>query len=95
MPRPFRKGIACHGSMYTLPFCPELFVDLDNDTVDMGFDEDTMQPRTKPQLPEHDCKKLKEKLSKMAAGLSLLAGRMQGARTSYEKYLLTRVASSC
>ena len=36
MPRPFRKGIACHGSMYTLPFCPELFVDLDND-VPMSY----------------------------------------------------------
>ena len=31
MPRPFRKGIACHGSMSVCPFGPELFVDLNND----------------------------------------------------------------
>ena len=31
MPRPFKKGIACHGSMLTHPFSPDRFVDLDND----------------------------------------------------------------
>ena len=32
MPRPFRKGIACHGSMPVRPFSPESFVALYNDT---------------------------------------------------------------
>ena len=31
MPRPFRKGIACHSSMQTHHFSPESFVDLNND----------------------------------------------------------------
>ena len=31
MPRPFKKGIACHGSMHTLPFSSEWFVALYND----------------------------------------------------------------
>ena len=31
MPRPFRKGIACHGSMPVRPFSPESFVALYND----------------------------------------------------------------
>ena len=33
MPRPFKKGIACHGGKLTHPFSRELFVDLDNDDV--------------------------------------------------------------
>ena len=33
MPRPFRKGIACHGSMPVRPFSPESFVALYNDEL--------------------------------------------------------------
>ena len=31
MARPFKKGIACHGSMQTPPFSRLSFVDLNND----------------------------------------------------------------
>ena len=34
MPRPFKKGIACHGSMPVRPFSQVSFVDLYNDDVD-------------------------------------------------------------
>ena len=33
MPRAFRKGIACHGSMQTPPFSPESFVALNIDAI--------------------------------------------------------------
>ena len=33
MPRPFNKGITCHGSMHTLPFSHNRFVDLDDDVA--------------------------------------------------------------
>ena len=33
MPRPFRKGIACHGSMPVCPFSQDRFVALDNDDI--------------------------------------------------------------
>ena len=36
MPRPFRKGIACHGSMPVRPFSPESFVALYNDVNHRG-----------------------------------------------------------
>ena len=45
MPSPFRKGIACHGSMYILPFCPELFVDLDNDALPKWKNRDSTTER--------------------------------------------------
>ena len=32
MPRPFKKGIACHGGMQTHPFSQLSFVALNNDT---------------------------------------------------------------
>ena len=37
MPRPFRKGIACHGSMPVCPFSPESFVDLIMITIESTF----------------------------------------------------------
>ena len=36
IPRPFKKGIACHGSMHTLPLSHNRFVDLYNDTLGMN-----------------------------------------------------------
>jgi DENN domain-containing protein 5 len=39
-----------------------VFVDLDNDVLHLGVDEDLGSPRQKPRLPDREAHKLRQKL---------------------------------
>ncbi|CAN0475683.1 unnamed protein product, partial [Laminaria digitata] len=40
-----------------------VFVDLDNDKIFLGLDEDIGAPRRRPHLPEREASKLRQKLN--------------------------------
>ena len=51
MPRPFKKGIACYGSMLTPPFSRLSFVALNNDKLNIPFETAKMVIWAKIQGP--------------------------------------------